>query len=298
MNSARSSARRDCTEICTRRRPSLSILRYHAGDAHIRRQRRLEQIEQLGPGERSPIDQRVRLGGGRLHGVELDAIDGATNHGRLVAQVACLGIVLRDGLARVAALSLQPHDLVGIEQRQTERQRRERAERPRGSRARCRKAGSKGCYAASVAAFRSRSSMPTSGASTSSRSSGGVDPILQASRAARIHRFHGHVQALFESSPHVLGAARQPRAAGDHHAGKAAAIEAIFVIHRRLMNQVRERPFGFAAIAEKQQRVVAHDGQREIGARHVHQQPVAARRRRARRMLLMTPNVERSTRPA
>ncbi len=84
--------------------------------------------------------------------------------------------------------------------------------------------------------------MPTSGASTSSSS--GDAPM----RSCRPRRRRGSTastpmpEAFLEAAPHALGAARQPRRAGDQHAREAAAVQAILVIHRRLVNQVRERP--------------------------------------------------------
>ena len=48
-------------------------------------------------------------------------------------------------------------------------------------------------------------------------------------------------QPLFEAAPHAVGAAGQPRRAGDQHPREAGAVQAILVIHRGLVDQVRER---------------------------------------------------------
>ena len=48
-------------------------------------------------------------------------------------------------------------------------------------------------------------------------------------------------QSLLQPLPHGFGAARQRGAAGDQHAREAAAVQAILVVHRRLVNQIRER---------------------------------------------------------
>src|SRR6185295_13366825 len=89
---------------------------------------------------------------------------------RFHPQVPCLLLVLRNRLSRLPALPTKPDDLVNVEERQHERDQTEQGkhaahravviERPR------REVGPQHGHAA----FLSRNSMPTSGASTSSSS--------------------------------------------------------------------------------------------------------------------------------
>ena len=85
---------------------------------------------------------------------------------------------------------------------------------------------------------------------------------------------------LFEIAPrHVHGPGRLPEAA-EQHSREAFAAQSILVVHRRLVHDVLQLllvPLG--AVAEEDHVLAAQDHDRRVFRTHVHDEPVAGRRR-------------------
>ena len=155
------------------------------------------------------------------------------------------------------------------------------------------------------AALRSRSRMPTSGASASSTSGRRADAIEQRRRRARIDRLDLEAEPLLQVAAQAAGAAvahavASDPAAREQHPREAGAFQAILVVHRRLVHHVGQRPFRLlGAVAEEDA------GRRRASppawCRWAWHAPAASRRRArsgSASTPLMTLKVARSTSPA
>ena len=226
-------------------------VRPHRRDAHVVGQRRLEAVEQLGPRERAPIDQLVGLP--RVGGGDVDLLAGRRcraagpparrrSAARASSREAC---VARRGVA--ARVAQHPRD---VERgRRQHHQRDHRAARG-GRRARCRTAGSRGW-------------------SGSRRHLGAIAQQQADQRRQRVEQRRRRGDAVGRAPPRCAdrrsrpaspaaprgcGAARRCRSAccdagrggaGQDDAREPAALQAILVVHRRLVHEIGERAVGF-----------------------------------------------------
>ena len=252
---------------------------------HVRRQRGLELVEELGPRKRPAIDQGIGLARGCGHDLQLLLVDVLPRLSRLAREIVGRRPVLAHCGGQHGVLPRQPHDLDEVRDRQAEDHQRHEADREVDGalvveRTRRQVGAQHHATRPADTPGRSRSSTPTGAASASS--SPGL--ALMRSRivaAALTSSSSTRPPTRSSSAPaQALGLVdSRHRRAGEHDAREAAAAEPVLVIHRRLVDEVREVAFpAERAVAEEHEVAAPHDGERRVVVRDVHQQPVPARR--------------------
>ncbi len=89
----------------------------HRHEHHVRRQRRLEMIEERRPRERPLIDQRVRFTRRSRDDGELFGVDALADARRLAPQAVAIGPIAPDSRRQIGVLSREFYELHGIEER-------------------------------------------------------------------------------------------------------------------------------------------------------------------------------------
>ena len=107
-------------------------------------------------------------------------------------------------------------------------------------------------------------------------------PQIRSINVAALARIGGIdlcAEPLFEFATKIIGlltALRVGRAgAGENNAAESGAAQAIFVVHRRLMDHVGETRLAVGGtIAEEHQVLPSQNGHRRVLLRDVHEQPI------------------------
>ena len=97
----------------------------------------------------------------------------------------------------------------------------------------------------------------------------GADAVAHRGGGPHVEQLHAAADALFDAAPQALGLlGAGHRRAGEHDAREAAAAEPIFVVHRRLVDEIGELAFGAERpVAEEHEVAAAHDRERHVVAR-------------------------------
>ncbi len=217
--------------------------RLHGRDADVVGQRGLELREELCPGECALVDEVVGLACRGGDGLQLGRVDLRADARRLRRAAAPPPVRRRPPCApSVCWLVEQRHDPDDVEQRDREDQGGERHQRDlHGADVVERAGGEVGAdHQAATASRRVRSSMPTSGASTSINSGVIAMRSRQRRHARRVDRFHADAETLLEAASRGVQGQRHASGTAEQHATEALSRQPVLVVHRRLMHEVRQ----------------------------------------------------------